>query len=74
MQAFRPYRAEVGKTENLKIKGDDKMYMVKWRDWCGNEHTKIYKTIERAIKKCFDVYGWYKNGECIKVSNGEKIL
>ena len=50
------------------------MYIVKWRDYCGNEHTKTYKTIGRAIKKCFEVHGWYKNGECIRVSNGEKIL
>lgn len=50
------------------------MYIVKWRDWCGNEYTKTYKTAGRAIKKCFEVSGWYKNGECIRVSDGKKIL
>ena len=50
------------------------MYIVKWRDCCGSEHIKKYKTIGRAIKKCFEVDGWYKNSECIRESDGEKIL
>lgn len=49
------------------------MYIVKWRDYCGNEHTKTYKTVGRAIKKCFEVYGWYKNGECLR-QDGTKVL
>ena len=52
----------------------NKMYIVKWRDYCGNEHTKTYKTAGRAIKKCFEVYGWYKNGECIRECDNTKIL
>ena len=50
------------------------MYIVKWRDYCGDEHIKKYKAIGRAIKKCFEVYGWYKNGECTRESDGAKIL
>lgn len=50
------------------------MYIVKWVDWCGNEHEKTYKTASGAIKKCFDVHGWYKNGEVIRISDGAKIL
>ncbi len=50
------------------------MYKVIWRDYCGNEHTKQYKQVGRAIKKCFDVHGWYKNGEVIRISDGKKIL
>jgi hypothetical protein len=55
-------------------KGGDDMYIVKWCDFCGGEHIKKYKTIGRAIKKCFEVHGLYKNGECIKESDGTKIL
>lgn len=50
------------------------MYIVKWVDYCGNEHTKRYKHIGRAVKKCFAVSGWYKNGTCIRVSDGYKLL
>ena len=57
----------------LKNMGGDGMYIVKWRDYCGNEHTKTYKTAGRAIKKCFEVYGWYKNGECLR-QDGTKVL
>lgn len=50
------------------------MYIVKWVDYCGNEHEKTYKKIETAIKKTFDIFGWYKNGCCIRATDGEKIL
>ena len=50
------------------------MYIVKWHDYCGNEYTKRYKTAGRAISKCFEVYGWYKNGECIRERDNTKIL
>ena len=50
------------------------MYLVRWIDFCGNEHEKTYKTIESAIKKTFAVYGWYKNGTCTRKSDGKKIL
>ena len=61
--------------KELKIKERDvNMYIVKWHDYCGNEHTKRYKTAGRAISKCFEVYGWYKNGECIRESDNTKIL
>lgn len=49
-------------------------YLVRWKDYCGNIHEKQYKTVNRAIKKLFAVYGWYKNGECIRVADGQKIL
>lgn len=59
----------------MKIKKwGDGMYIVKWCDFCGGEHIKKYKTIGRAIKKCFEVHEWYKNGECIRESDGTKIL
>lgn len=51
-----------------------KKYLVKWRDYVGNEQSKEYKTIGRAIKKTFAVYGWFKNGECIRIADGKKIL
>lgn len=50
------------------------MYIVKWHDYCGDKHTKRYKTIGGAIRKCFEVNGWYKNGECIRESDNAKIL
>ena len=50
------------------------MYKVIWQDWCGNEHEKIYKNVGIAIKKCFSVYGWYKNGKVIRLSDNKKIL
>ena len=50
------------------------MYIVKWHDYCGNEHVKRYKTASGAIRKCFEVKGWYKNGECIRESDNTKIL
>ena len=50
------------------------MYIVKWHDYCGNEHTKHYKTAGWAIRKWFEVYDWYKNGECIRESDNTKIL
>lgn len=49
-------------------------YQVNWIDCTGVKHTKLYKTIESAIKKTFAVYGWYKNGECIRLADGKKIL
>lgn len=49
------------------------MYIVKWVDFAGVEHVKKYKNIGSAIKKCFAVHGWYKNGEVIK-ENGTKVL
>lgn len=50
------------------------MYVVKWQDNKGGKHEKTYKTAGAAIKKCFDVHGWYKNGECIRTTDGKKIL
>lgn len=49
------------------------MYIVKWVDFCGNKHQKTYKRIETAIKKTFAVYGWFKNGECLR-ADGSKVL
>lgn len=49
-------------------------YLVRWVDYQGNARQKAYKTIEGAIKKNFAVYGWFKNGECIRISDGAKIL
>ena len=61
--------------KELKIKERDvNMYIVKWHDYCRNEHTKHYKTASGAIRKCFEVYSWYKNGECIRECDNTKIL
>lgn len=50
------------------------MYRVIWRDYINNIHTKQYKNIGSAIKKCFRVYGWYKNGNVYRISDNHKIL
>lgn len=50
------------------------MYKVIWKDGCGNVNEKIYKYIGCAIKKCFHIYGWYKNGKVIRMSDNKKIL
>ena len=42
--------------------------------FAGNTTAFEYKTAGRAISKCFEVYGWYKNGECIRESDNTKIL
>lgn len=49
-------------------------YKVIWVDCVGVEHSKLYKTVSGAIKKTFAVYSWYKNGSCIRLSDGTKVL
>lgn len=49
-------------------------YKVIWTDCAGEEHRKLYVSIETAIKKTFAVYGWYKNGACIRLSDNTVIL
>ena len=49
-------------------------YKVTWKDWLGEEHTKYYVTAKSAINKTFRVFGWYKNGCCIRISGNHKIL
>lgn len=48
------------------------MYILEYRDWCGNLHTKKYKNIGCAISKFFKIKGWYKNGTLTK--DGRQIL
>lgn len=52
----------------------DYKYSVTWMDCAGAIHTKLYRTVEGAIKKTFAVYGWYKNGVCIRLSDNVVIL
>lgn len=49
-------------------------YKVIWQDYLGQERSKLYVTVESAIKKTFAVYGWFKNGKCIRLSDNKQIL
>lgn len=49
-------------------------YKVMWKDWLGEEHTKYYVTAEGAINKTVRVFGLYKNGSCIRISDNHKVL
>lgn len=62
------------KNQIAKTEEDGKRYKVIWQDFCGNVHEKKYKNVGISIKKCFSVYGWYKNGQVIRISDNKKIL
>lgn len=49
-------------------------YKVTWQDCLGQEHSKLYVTVESAIRKTFAVYSWFKNGKCIRLSDNKQIL
>ena len=53
---------------------NEKKYVVIWKDYIGEEHRKEYCQISRAIRKTFEVVGWYKNGCCLRISDGKKVL
>lgn len=48
------------------------MYIIKWVDYEGNEHSKTYKRVETAMKKVFAIKGWFKNGQLYR--NDERII
>ena len=50
-----------------------KMYKIEFIDWCGQVHIKTYKGINLAIKKSFDICGFYKNVKCWCEENGNII-
>lgn len=60
-------------TKGVKIMKEYK-YKVTWKDWLGVEHTKYYVTAKSAINKTFQVFGWYKNGRCVRITDNHKVL